>query len=78
MVGVDSPSRDVVRVHNRHGLLPERLELGLGRRDYPLRASGARRRPDVTHYRLLPSTAHTNVYYGLGLGCGCVGRNEIF
>lgn len=77
MVGVGDVDRDVVCLYNRHGIVSERLDLGLGCRDDPVRAPRTGGRSHAAHCRVLPGLANFDVHHGLGLGRRRVGRYEI-
>lgn len=78
MVGVDHPDGDLDRVRRGDGQLLRRLELGVGRRRDALRAARAGGRPDPAHRRVLPGADHLDGGHVVGVGGGCVGRDEVF
>lgn len=78
MVGLGGPNSDLGGLCYWHGLLSGCLELGLGRRDHAVRASGVGGRSDAAYSGLLSGLDHTDERYGVGMGCGRLGGHEIF
>lgn len=77
VVGVGGANRDVGRLRDGHGFVLGGVELGVGRRDHALCAARTGGRPDASHCRVLPGVNPLDGRYGVGMGCGSMGRHEI-
>lgn len=78
LVGLVHPNRNLDRIRRGNGQLFRRMELGLGCRGNPLRPARTRGRSDSAYCRVLPRSDGPHGRYGVGVGYGCLGRDEVF
>lgn len=78
VLGIRDPDCDLDRVRRGYGLVFRYLVVGMGCWRDTLRAARVGRRPYPADSRILSGLTGLDVCDGLGMGCGGVGRYEVF